>query len=71
MKFEKHGILFSLTKVSFGIVARTQAVVQSHMMVMTGSRQMAISFHRINWYFAGSWNPAMTSWTPITRRHTP
>lgn len=46
---------------TFGTVASMQAVVQSHMMVMTGSRHMSISFQRVSWYLAGSWKPAMTS----------
>jgi len=41
--------------VTRGTVASTQSVVQSHMMVMMGSRQSAISFQRFRLYLAGSW----------------
>jgi hypothetical protein len=56
---------------SLGIVTRMHKLVQIHMTVMTGRRQIAISFHRACWYFAGSWKPAMTSCTPITMRQRP
>jgi hypothetical protein len=58
-------------KESLGTVMRMHKLVQIHMMVITGRRQIAISFHRVCWYLAGSWNPAMTSCTPITIRHIP
>ena len=43
------------SSVTFGVVASTHAVVQSHMSVMMGSRHSIISFHRARLYFAGSW----------------
>lgn len=43
------------SSVSLGTVASMQRVVHSHMMVMMGSRHMAISFHRLRLYLAGSW----------------
>ncbi|MBE3046173.1 hypothetical protein IMZ48_27275 [Candidatus Bathyarchaeota archaeon] len=36
-----------------------------------GKRQRAISFHLASWYFAGSWKPAITSWSPIMTRIIP
>lgn len=58
-------------KVSLGTVTRMHKLVQIHMIVITGRRQIAISFHRACWYLAGSWNPAMTSCTPMTILHMP
>lgn len=60
-----------LTKVRFGIDAMTQPEVSNHISVIFGIKQMNISFHRLRWYLAGSWYPAITSWTPITTRHMP
>lgn len=59
------------TKVRFGIDAMTQPEVSNHIRVILGIKQMTISFHRLSWYLAGSWYPAITSWTPITTLHMP
>lgn len=42
-------------RVILGTVARKQAVVRSHIMVMMGMRHMKSSFLRCQTYLAGSW----------------
>lgn len=44
----------SLTRERLGIVMRMHTVVNSHIRVMTGKRQIAISTQRSIWYLAGS-----------------
>lgn len=41
-------------KDSFGMVTRMHKEVQIHMIVMTGTRQISISFQLVFWYLAGS-----------------
>lgn len=41
--------------VSFGITSMTHPVVQSHMIVMIGTKTRTMSFQRCQGYFAGSW----------------